>query len=135
MDLIKENEDWWATLPKFQLGWDIMDIAKKLEYDCEILTQSPKSNPAALSGKLKWILANMEEDMDFTMTRNKARHYGRVLIDDYPGYISPWLEQRPRGLVIMPANQYNGDFRHNQVIRYDGENADEVEEAMLAVKK
>jgi len=137
MDLIKADENWWANLPKLQLGLDVMEEAKRLGYFCEILTQAPRKNPAALAGKLKWILANMDENTDFTLTRNKSRHYGRVLVDDFPGYVEPWLDQRPRGLAIMPSNDYNLEFAHPQVIRYDGSNIEEVKDGLekVLVKK
>jgi len=133
MELIKSDSDWWANLPKFKLGFDILALTKALGYYNEILTQAPKTNPAALSGKLQWIINNLDVDFDFTMTRNKSRHYGKVLVDDYPGFILPWLKHRPRGLVIMPINEYNKDFTHKQVIVYDGNNLDEVKDALLNI--
>ena len=56
--------------------------------------------------------------------------YGKVLVDDWPEYISRWLKWRPRGLVIMPASQSNAGFTHPQVIRYDGSNAEQVTREM-----
>ncbi|MEK6853610.1 MAG: hypothetical protein AABX64_02910 [Nanoarchaeota archaeon] len=131
MDLIKSDENWWANLPRYTLGFDILAITKELGYYNEVLTQAPKTNPAALAGKLRWILNNLDADTDFTMTRNKSRHYGRVLVDDYPGFVLPWLEHRPRGLVIMPSNEYNQGFNHKQVIIYDGQNKDQVREELI----
>jgi hypothetical protein len=131
MNLIKSAESWWANLPKFKLGFDILEMTTELGYYNEVLTKAPKANPAALAGKLKWIMNNLDKDIDFTMTRNKSRHYGKVLVDDFPGFILPWLEHRPRGLVIMPANEYNQDFKHEQVITYDGQNKAQVKEALI----
>lgn len=130
MEVIKSDKNWWANIPKLSLGFDVMREAQDLGYFCEILTQAPKKNPAALAGKLDWLLKNVEEDMDFTMTRNKSRYYGRVLVDDFEDYITPWLEKRPRGLVIMPASRYNKDFTHPRVIRYDGSNIKEVRDGL-----
>jgi len=134
MNLIKSDENWWANLPKFKLGFDILTLTKELGYYNEILTQAPKTNPAALAGKLRWIINNLDNDIDFTMTRNKSRHYGKLLVDDYPGYILPWLKHRPRGLVIMPLNEYNKDFKHNNVVVYDGLNINEVKETILKLR-
>jgi|GEM_PF-4745712 len=39
-------------------------------------------------------------------------------------YIERWLTWRPRGLVIMPAQPWNEDFRHSNVLRYNGKNLD-----------
>jgi len=52
-----------------------------------ILTQGPKKNPASWSGKKKWIDKNLGQDVDITITRDKGLVYGKVLVDDYPGYI------------------------------------------------
>lgn len=131
MDLVKSDEDWWANLPKLSLGFDILEMTTELGYYNEILTQAPKTKPAALAGKLRWILSNMEDDIDFTMTRNKSRHYGRVLVDDFPGYVVPWLEFRKNGLVIMPSNEYNTGFKHPQVIMYDGQNKEQVRDGLI----
>ena len=40
--------------------------------------------------------------------------------------MSLWLSNRPRGLGIMPVNDYNKYFEHPQVIKWDGTNLDEV---------
>ena len=87
-----------------------------------------------MSGKKKWIDKNLGEDVDFTITRDKGLVYGKVLVDDYPQYIERWLKWRERGLVIMPANESNKYFNHQQVIRYDGTNLEEVSKAMERVK-
>ncbi len=134
MDLIKADESWWENLPKYKLGFDIFKLTTKLGFYNEILTQAPKSNPAALAGKLKWIQKNINNHIDFTMTRNKSRHYGKVLVDDFPGFILSWLEHRPRGLAIMPLNEYNKDFKHEQVLVYNGSNLKEIEEALINLK-
>ncbi|MAE12923.1 hypothetical protein CMO92_00015 [Candidatus Woesearchaeota archaeon] len=107
-------------------------MTKELGYVQEILTQAPETNPAALAGKLRWIIGNLKEyTTDFAMVRNKGRYYGRVLVDDYPGFIEPWLEHRKNGLVIMPSNEYNQEFSHPQVIRYDGRNKEEVRAGLV----
>ena len=51
-------------------------------------------------------------------------------MDDYPDYALRWLEWRKRGLVIMPAHEYNKDFKHPNVIRYTGENLEEVKRGL-----
>lgn len=128
-DIILNKEEWWTNLPKFKLGFDVWNIAEELGYRRMILTQAPRKNPAALSGKLQWLQKNLGE-VDFTMTRDKGLVYGKVLVDDFPEYIEKWLEWRPRGLVIMPANESNRNYFNKQVIRYDGNNLSAVKTAM-----
>ena len=129
-DIIRLNADWWANLPQFKLGFDIWELAEKLEYRRMILTQGPKRNHHAWAGKKMWIDKNLGQDTEITITRDKGLVYGKVLIDDFPDYIHRWLEWRPRGLVIMPANEANRNFFHPQVIRYDGKNLNVVKEAL-----
>jgi 5'-nucleotidase len=134
-NLIRSSENWWAELPKFQLGWDVLEVAKELEYRIMILTQGPKRNPSAWSGKKRWMDNNLSEEVDVTMTRDKGLVYGKALVDDFPQYIERWLEWRPRGLVIMPANESNKNYSHRNVIRYDGTNLAFVREAMFKAKR
>jgi hypothetical protein len=49
-----------------------------------------------------------------------------VLVDDYPPYVQRWLAWRPRGRVIMPAHAWNAGFSHPNVLRYAGDNLEEV---------
>ncbi len=133
-DLIRQQGSWWENLPKFQLGWDFLEIAKKEGFRIIILTQGPKDKPHSRSGKIKWINKNLP-GTDVTITRDKGLVYGKILVDDYPEYIERWIGFRPRGLVIMPANEGNKDFKHPNVIRYDGTNLGEVERAVKAVCK
>ena len=98
-----------------------------------ILTQAPRLNPSSLTGKKLW-LDQYLPGVDFTMTRDKGLVYGKVLVDDYPKYIDRWLEWRRNGLVIMPGNKSNLDYKNPQVIRYDGTNFEAVKKAFEAVK-
>lgn len=134
-DLIRSKTSWWAELPKFQLGFDIWKLADQLGYRRMILTQGPKRNPKSWMGKKIWIDKNIGPDVDITITRDKGLVYGKILVDDWPDYITRWLEWRPRGLVIMPAQKHNAGFSHEQVIRYDGENLKEVSKLMKLKKR
>jgi 5'-nucleotidase len=129
-DMIRSSSSWWEKLPRFELGWDILKVAHELGYKVMILTQGPRKNPESWAGKKRWIDKNLGEDTDITITRDKSLVYGKVLVDDFPGYIEKWLSWRERGLVIMPANEGNKNFKHPQVIRYDGTNLNEVRRAM-----
>lgn len=133
-DLIRSSESWWANLPKLKLGWDILEIARNLEYKIMILTQGPRRNPASWSGKKRWMDKNLGEDVNITITRDKSLVYGKVLVDDYPKYVEGWLKWRPRGRVIMPEGPLNKGFHHPNVIKYDGTNIKQVQEAMEKAK-
>ena len=129
MELIKSHGEWWESLPVFPLGWDVLEQARVLKFRLVVLTQGPKTNPAAWSHKLKWCMVKLP-NVDVCITRDKGLNFGRVLVDDYPDYAMRWLEHRPRGLVIMPAHSYNESFKHPNVVRYDGKNVEEVSRAL-----
>ena len=118
--LITSSIEWWQNLPKLQLGFEILSYIERYGYTIMILSQGPKRNANAWTGKKKWIDENLGQDVNITLTRDKGLVYGKILVDDWPDYIIRWLKWRPRGLVVMPANSLNKDFKHPQVIRYDG---------------
>lgn len=128
--LIKSSVQWWANLDEFSLGMDIWYIVHRMGLRKMILTQGPRNNANALAGKKLWIDEHLGSDVEFTMTRDKGLVYGNILVDDWPEYIERWLKWRKRGLVIMPAGKHNVNFFHPQVIRYDGNNRDEIESAI-----
>lgn len=108
-------------------------MANDIGFCCKVLTKGPKSKPHAWTEKVQCIHDHFGLEMPIDIAgRSKGGTYGRVLVDDYPGYISSWLEFRPRGLVIMPAHDYNADFEHENIIRYDGNNAEIVRRALQA---
>lgn len=133
---IRGSREWWANLPKFQLGWDILQVATELDFKREILTRANLKNPNMWSGKIDCIVKHFGYTIQPTITASvKSRHYGNILVDDYPEYCLDWLSRRPRGLVIMPAHSYNQKLTHPQIIRYDGTNLLQVREAMQKLKQ
>jgi hypothetical protein len=134
-NLILSSVEWWENIPQLKLGFDIWNFVGLLKMRRVILTQGPKRNANAWSGKKKWIDKNIGQDIEITITRNKGLVYGKILVDDWPEYIVDWLEWRPRGLVIMPASNDNKNFKHPQAIRYDGNNFSEVVNAIRNIKK
>jgi 5'-nucleotidase len=132
-NLIRSFESWWTSLDPFKLGFDVWSMAEQIGYRRVILTQAPRCSPAAWSGKKKWIDQYLGPDTDAIITRDKGLVYGKILVDDWPEYVIRWLEWRPRGLVIMPAQEHNKGFEHPQVIRYTGRNFKVVRKALASV--
>ena len=137
IDLIKSVPGWWENLPRLDLGFDILTLATAIGFECEILTKGPASRTKShvWTEKVRCIQKHLGDMPINIVGKDKAKQYGRFLMDDYPGYFLGWLKHRPRGLVIMPVNESNKDFKHPRVIKYDGRNIKQVGEALQAVFK
>jgi len=137
MDLIKGIPGWWENLGRLPDGFWILNQIYNLGFDIHILTQGPRRAAAAWSQKFVWFQKNVQgmyPEASITITRDKGLVYGRVLVDDWPPYVTRWLEHRPRGLVIMPERPYNKDFKHPNVVhsRYrNGFNDTQVIRALI----
>ena len=133
MDLIKNQVNWWRSLPKFTPGWEVYDMAIAAGFQTQILTKGPQKRPIAWGEKRQCIIDHLGEDVAVNVvSENKSYYYGRILVDDYPEFIEGWLEHRPRGLAIMPLHSYNENFSHPNVIHYDGRNGEEIQRAIQA---
>ena len=129
--MITSQVGWWLKLKKFQPGFDILDLCKSIGYEIVVLTKGPSTKFSAWSEKVEWCHKYLKDYIQgVTITNDKGLVYGKVLVDDFPEYIEAWLKHRPRGLVIMPAHEFNKDFKHPNVIRYDGTNLQEVAERL-----
>jgi 5'(3')-deoxyribonucleotidase len=129
--LVKRQPGFWRNLPPFKLGMDVLAETLALGYQHMVLSKGPNSNPTAWAEKIEWVKQHLPPDVKITLTEDKGLVYGRVLVDDWPSYVTRWLRWRPRGLVIMPAHEWNVSFEHPQVIRYDGTNIGQVREALV----
>lgn len=122
---VRKQPDWWLNLKPLGQQFALLNITRGTEFTHHILTKGPRKTHEAWSQKVAWChkhVAPVVPDMKVTITEDKGLVYGRVLVDDYPDYMDRWLEYRPRGLGIMPAYEYNKDYSHPRVIRYDGTN-------------
>jgi len=132
MDFIKDRPGWWENLPLLPSGLNLYQAVIGIGFCPKIYTKGPFSRTNAWAEKVRAIHKHFPGVTIDIVGEDKEGTYGRVLIDDYPDYIEGWLKWRPRGLVIMPAHSYNSDFTHDNVIRYDGTNMDEVQNALVA---
>lgn len=138
--LISKLPGFWSNLWPHRLGFEILTIVIDIGYHVHIFTKGPNQKPRAWSEKVEWVDRHVSgmfreyngvgHDYDMSIVTFKGLTYGRVLVDDYPQYALDWLENRPRGLVIMPQNEKNKDFKHPNVLLCDGSNMEEVREAL-----
>lgn len=131
--LITWQPGFWRSLPRLSLGFDVLNVARELNFEIHVLTKGPKAKPIAWQEKVEWVAEHVP-DAATTITQKKSLVYGKVLVDDWPDYFLPWLEVRPRGLVVCVAHPWNSSISHANVIRYDGTNLNEVNEAMTRAR-
>jgi hypothetical protein len=127
--LVQSKPDFWRNLPRHPLGFQLLDEVRKIGFDLHILTKGPRTSPAAWSEKLVWATEHVP-DAKMHVSEDKSLVYGRVLIDDFIPYAKPWLEKRPRGVVVAVAQPWNRDFRHDRFYRYDGSNLPQIIEVL-----
>ncbi len=130
MNLIKSVPGWWRSMPVLQNGFDVFKAAQSIGFDCRILTKGPKSQAQAWMEKVECCQHHFGNDIAVSIVSSKGETYGKVLYDDYPAYMEAWLKHRPRGLGIMPTTEYNKHFEHPNVVHYNGNNLQEVVNAL-----
>jgi 5'(3')-deoxyribonucleotidase len=123
--LIRSRPGFWRSLPRYEPGFEILEELRILDFRCFVLTKGPAHDSAAWAEKVEWCRENLP-DIPILIAEDKSIVYGKVLVDDWPDYFVPWLRHRPRGLVVAPAHAWNLNMNHQQVVRYDGTNIDEV---------
>jgi len=121
--LVKRQPGFWSKLEMLPLGEQLLYAALNMGYQISILTKAPRTNFPAWSEKVEWCHSHlpMHRNIQVNLVEDKSLVYGRILVDDWPPYVSGWLGRRPRGAVIMPAHPWNEGFEeaYSQVIRCD----------------
>lgn len=117
MDLIKRQPGFWSGLEPIRIGFIVYDeLIHAAGFKPIVLTKGPRRTTAAWTEKANWVREHLP-DAQLCITEDKGLVYGKVLYDDWPDYITRWLEWRPRGKVIMRTTRYNRGFEHPQVLR------------------
>jgi len=129
--LIRSQPGWWTRLEKLQDGFRVLELARKLMFSINVLTKGPFNHPHSWSEKVDWCRENVS-DAAITITEDKSLVYGKILVDDYPPYVTEWLAFRPRALVILPNRLWNQGLEHPQILRYK-DNLPEVEAALIDI--
>jgi 5'-nucleotidase len=133
MSLIKRVPGWWVNLDPIPMGFKALMLAQKVGFDAEILTKGPVTNSLAWKEKIEWCKKHPEtKDLPVHIVASKGSMYGRLLYDDYVPFMEEWLCHRPRGLGVMPVTAANKSFYHPQVLKWTGENGEELLSALRA---
>lgn len=126
----------WRNLRPLVLGFDLLHELEELRFYPHILTKGPTNVSLGWMEKFDWCKTHVPH-LPIIMTEDKGLVYGKVLVDDWPPYVVRWLEWRPRGLVIVPAQPWNVDIEARfpeHCIRYDGSNLLAVRARLMALR-
>ncbi len=115
MMYIKNRPGFWLNLEPLPLGMAVLKVIRE-HFRINILTKGPVRTTMAWTEKVEWSRKHVP-DAQVTVTEDKGLVYGRVLFDDFPKYITRWLQWRKRGLVLMLDHPWNRDFTHPNVLR------------------
>ena len=114
--LIRKQPGWWYDLPRIHVSHHIVGIMRALGFQIHVLTKGPMASTNAWTEKVRWVKTHLPYALP-TITQDKSLFYGKILFDDYPGYMEPWLVARPRGLGLMLEADCNKGFEHPRVIK------------------
>jgi len=132
-DIIRRQPGWWENLEKKRLGFEILKIAREVGLSIYILTHAQEKFPNSWAEKVRWVKKHVK-NAQIIMAEEKWVVYGKVLIDDHPLNAKKWLNARRHGLVIMPIQKYNKNFKHERCIKTNGKNLNKIRKALNLAK-
>jgi 5'(3')-deoxyribonucleotidase len=125
---------WWQNLQKCEDGFELYELAKQEGYETQIISKAPETYPLAWTEKFLWCKKNTPGSK-ITLTLDKSRYDGEILIDDWTPYVSAWLERHPSGRAILPERAWNLEYLHKRAIKYNRQNTEEVRDLLRKIKE
>lgn len=130
---IMSQPGWWENLPTLKDGFEIYELAKEVGLETQILSKAPETYPLAWTEKFLWCKRNVPGSKP-TLTLEKFRYDGDILVDDWPSYVNTWLEENPKRRAILPLREWNRGYTHARAIHYTGKNIEQIAELFNALK-
>ena len=96
----------WRALAPRAAGFALLGLLRDSGFRVHVLTKGPRDAPQVWADKVAWCREHLP-GVPVTVTDDKARVHGHVLVDDWPPYAQAWQRQWPGGLVIVPAQPWN----------------------------
>lgn len=119
--LIRSVPGWWMGLTPIPLGIELFRLAEAMGFNCKVLSKGPANNSLAWKEKVDWCQMHLNPTLIPNIVSEKGGTYGKVLYDDHVPYMEEWLKHHSRGLGIMLTNSQNEDFRHKNVLHWNGD--------------
>lgn len=115
--LVRSAPGFYRNLKPLPLGFFVKEVLSDLGYALHVATKAPRHNTAiACMEKVLWCEEYLP-GIPVTLSGDKSILMADILVDDWPGYIGPWLYSNPRGLVIMPSWHWNENYSDERILR------------------
>lgn len=125
---------WWENLPILQDGFDLYNLIKQEGFETHIISKAPETYPLAWTEKFLWCKKHVPESK-ITLTLDKSRYDGEILIDDWTHYVDAWLARHPQGKAILPMRPWNLSYKHDRAVHYNGQNIEEIRQILSEIKQ
>lgn len=121
---IMSTPAFWRDLPPRAEGFELITLLRDAGFAVHVLTKGPYDAPQVWADKVAWCRAHLP-DSPVTVTDDKARVHGHVLVDDWLPYVERWQHQWPHGFAIVPAQPWNAQLSLGpRCVRDDQNNRD-----------
>lgn len=109
--LIKCQHGWYRNLKPLPLGLAIYKLLREIGFQIVICSKGSRWSKNSWTEKMEWVAEHLDDDVLMNLTQVKQLVYGRVFVDDYPAHFLPWMERRPRGIVVVPDQSWNSEIK------------------------
>jgi len=118
--------NFWRDLPPRGPGLELLALLRDVGFRVHVLTKGPRDAAHVWAEKVAWCREHVP-GVPVTVTDDKARVHGHVLVDDWLPYVEDWQLQWPDGLAIVPAQSWNADAVEGpRLIRDEGGSREKV---------
>jgi 5'(3')-deoxyribonucleotidase len=117
--LVRSADGFYRNLDPISMGFRVLELLLHCGFTCHIASKCPSDNSAqAAKEKIEWCASRASlRDLKVTICGDKSLMMGAILFDDWPGYITPWLENNLDSVVLMLDQPWNANFNHERVVR------------------
>jgi hypothetical protein len=122
---VMSTPSFWRDLPPRQLGMELLALLRNAGFQVHILTKG-SCDAHVWAEKVAWCHEHVP-GVPVTVTDDKSRVHGHVLVDDWLPYVEDWQRQCREGLAIVPAHPWNTDAVEGpRLIRDEGGSREKV---------
>lgn len=111
--LVKSKPGWYRNLKPLPIGIAIYKMLREIGFQVVICSKGSRWSKNSWTEKMEWVEEHLDGDVLVNLTQVKQIVYGRVFVDDYPSHFLPWMNHRPRGIVIVPDQTWNQDLKND----------------------